>query len=230
MEFSFRRLWLLIVSQITERKSIMLLTLLLYFLLPVAFTPFDFLNKVIYILIAICPFAWTANHSFINYNRPAKRSNAILLPASREEKYLSAFLLNFIAMPVLIVFVGFLGLYVGEVIFPETVLGNSTAMQTSEEGEVMTLYEALGLLAGISVCFYGSLLFRKYHFASVFGIVIAGLLQFEYLQRVMIPIMKPGNCMTQMYNNINDYISVLFAVCIPFFLILTYFRLKEERV
>lgn len=228
MEFNFRRFWLLIVSQFTEQKSIILLTLLLYFLLPVAFTPFDYLSDAILLLIAFYPLAWTATYSFKNYNRPARRSNAILLPASREEKYLSTFLINVIAMPVLIIFVALLGEYIGELIFPTTILGKSTSMLAIEGEEVMTAVEALGIFAGFSLCFYASLFFRKHHFVSVFGIVIAGVLQFEYLQRAIIPIMKPGNCTD--VHNIDGFVLVLFAVCIPFFLLLTYFRLKEERV
>ncbi len=230
MEFNFKRFWLLIVSQCTEQKGTILLTLLLYFLLPVVFTPFDYLSEAILLLIALYPLAWTATYSFKNYNRPAKRSNAILLPASREEKYLSTFLINVIVMPVLIIFVALLGEYIGELIFPTTVLGKPTVMLTSAIGKRMTTFELLSILAGLSICFYTSLFFRKHQFISTFAICMLALLCYLGMWRPIANQYLQVDCGELIFDTRVEFVTVFFAVCIPFFLILTYFRLKEERV
>ena len=175
--------------------------------------------------------------SFLAYKKPALRAQSILLPATVQEKYFANLIYEFILMPIAILITTYLGAMVGNVIH-FWLFGDEINLSYLFRIGNFDLSGVFMTLACMSILFFFSLFFKKnsflktavsvfLYFFVVFIITVACIWIKQYY--------FVGHITSVSYSfPINDHHQYIFCIASSiislFFLVLTYFRLKEERI
>lgn len=223
MEFSFNRCVRLAKKEITENQRSYLSMLLVFFLSAVGLT-LVYSSANVFVFFAWCGvFLCTAYYSFEKYRKTAARTSSLLVPASALEKYVCTFCLHYVLLPVLLFAFFIFGLWVGNLMFDETIFGNPTMLLDTLKRMELEPLLLLMFFAAQSVCFYGSLFFRKHAVSNVFGVLMLFVIYVVWLTEKLPTSADAYGC----FETVN---GIIFGVAAVVFLVLAFFRLKEERV
>jgi hypothetical protein len=173
-------------------------------------------------------------YAFEGYTKPALRANNILLPATVQEKYFANLVFAFIILPIYIMIAVTIGTVLRNII---TILLQGGAYHYSLFFGIKELFTdwnidaVLSALFSMSIFFFGSLFFKKnrivmtivsfFTFFAIFGIVFVSI---HYM------IYSNNNFRFEYFNNIDIIPKLIEIITTLFFLVLSYFRLKEERI
>lgn len=197
--------------------------LLVLFLAAIGLTLVYSTANIVYFFAMVIAFLSTAYYSFEKYRKIAARISSLLVPASALEKYVCTFCLHYVLLPVLLFAFFIFGLWVGNLMFDETLFGDPTMLlDTLKRMEVEPLL-LLMFFAAQSVCFYGSLFFRKHAMANTFAVLMLYIIYLSWLTG-WIPSSKAAY---DVLDTVNTVVMWLAAAGFP---VLAFFRLKEERV
>lgn len=245
MEFDFKRFGNLLVHQwVTRRKELIWFALVLFFI--------SFLGEKIFmgpaiirLIIGFVSGVVVAHYSFHAYKTRADRCASLLLPCSTIEKYLAEFLFVFVLFQVTI----FLPVIAGTSLKIAFFENSFAEIFNDEMDRIFKEYDVLfaswfGVLSTVGsylFCFLFSLVFRRYSALKIYGSLtgIAMLLVPGFAKFI-------ANYMdTNQYLNdpaygrdfifaklgfLTDFTYVVLVILSVFLLVITYFRLKEERV
>jgi hypothetical protein len=191
---------------------------------------------IIYILIS------AAAGGFSSYKEKRARASNLMLPASVEEKWLLEFCNIFIFIPVSTFVISIFGHLIGELTFYQ-----ETTKTLNIFNQIFKLFNGEGsllILAGISIGFYGSLLFKKQSYIKVPAILMVVMIVFIIIQtnRIMhqnnlvMSLVQEGNGVRAFSEYLLSYdhhtgcwyntIMILIPV---FFTAISYIRLKKEE-
>lgn len=223
MEFSFNRCVRLAQKEITENQRSYLSMLLVLFLVAIGFTLVYTTANIVHSFAMVSAFLCTAYYSFEKYRKTAARITSLLTPASAVEKYVCTFCLNYVLLPVLLFAFFIFGLWVGNLMFDETLFGNPTMLLDTLKRMEFEPLLLLMFLAAQSACFYGSLFFRKHAMSNVFGVLMLFVIYVVWLTEKLPTSADAYGC----FETLN---GIIFGVAAVVFLVLAFFRLKEERV
>lgn len=223
MEFSFNRCVRLAKKEITENQRSYLSMLLVFFLSAVGLT-LVYSSANVFVFFAWCGvFLCTAYYSFEKYRKTAARTSSLLVPASALEKYVCTFCLHYVLLPVLLFAFFIFGLWVGNLMFDETIFGNPTMLLDTLKRMEFEPLLLLMFFAAQSACFYGSLFFRKHAVANTFAVLMLYIIYLSWLTGWM----PSSEAAYDVLDMVNTVVMWLAAVGFP---VLAFFRLKEERV
>jgi hypothetical protein len=173
-------------------------------------------------------------YAFVGYTKPALRANNILLPATVQEKYFSNLVFAFILLPIYIMIATTIGTVLRNIIAILLQGGVNHYSLFFGIKEIFTDWNIdaiLSTLFSMSIFFFGSLFFKKnrilmtavsfFVFFAIFGIIFVLIHYMIY----------SNNHFSFTYFNNTDIIpKTIEIITTLFFLVLTYFRLKEERI
>ena len=249
MEFSFRRLFFAIKRLfVTDSKDIYYNALVLLAL--GAATPliqrvilnFDY-STMAFVYACIMIFSCIAIKSFGDFKTNAKRSVGILLPCSVLEKYLAEFIYVFVIKNVCLLAALFVSVPLGNLIAGsannitadfECVISALTMQNFPKEISIL-------LISSCFVYFFGSLFFKKlsllktYLVVQIIGIfILASVAQFLVSEVTILQMVEQSEYFMDFYyaffTTMLDYVFWTSVVIMVFFIIITFFRLKEERI
>lgn len=237
MEFSGKRLGFLLNKLIEEGKREFLIVALVFLITGVFATQLEIGETILIMAIMIGYFVSVCENSFSWYKRQNKRINSLLLPASAFEKYIAIFILTLVAPAVMIFLFTLAGVGLGNLIFancytnPSNILGWFEVFKSSDG-----LLTASVLLGMTSVCFYGSLFFKKVTFPNLIGYAGLSFIAFNWIKGYIFHAYKPdwnspyrGSFIDAYRDVMNCFGIGLNLVIFVGFMVLTYLRLKEER-
>lgn len=238
MEFSGKRLGFLLNKLIEEGKREFLIVALVFLITGVFATQLEIGEAILIMAIMIGYFVSVCENSFSWYKRQNKRINSLLLPASAFEKYIAIFILTLVAPAVMIFLCTLAGVGLGNLIFancyisPSNILGWFEVFKSSEG--LLTASVLLGGMA--SVCFYGSLFFKKVTFPNLIGYAGLSLIAFNWIKEYISHAYMPDwnspyrESFIDAYRDVMNCFGIgLNLVIFVGFMVLTYLRLKEER-
>lgn len=237
MEFNGKRLGFLFNIMIEESKREFIIGALVFLITGIFATQLEVGEAILVMALMVGYFVSVCENSFKWYKVQNKRINSLLLPASACEKYTAIFILNLVAPAVVMFLFTIAGVGLGNMIFADCSINPSDILAwfevfKSSEG---LLVESV-LLAMTSVCFYGSLFFKKVAFANLIGYAGLSFIAFhwikEYITRAYMPAWNSPyrESFIDAYRNVMDYFGIgLNVVIFVGFMVLTYLRLKEER-
>ncbi len=182
-----------------------------------------------------------AQFSFREYKTKQGRTAILLLPASNLEKYISEILFIMFVYPAVLEFFTLTGLMMGDLIFLNTdaMLSDFNFMLKQSIGyEYWDFVFMLFGIAGCFVLFFGSLLFKRFSAVKMFAIFCVGMVGMIVFTLEMY---SPENMQwydslfaqeyINVFGNIMDlYLPWAGGISAVFFIVITYLRLKEERV
>jgi hypothetical protein len=185
----------------------------------------------------ICSIFFLGFTSFIAYKKPALRAESILLPATVQEKYFANLIYEFIIIPITIFITACIAATIGSVI-SFWLYGNEINLIDIFRIKHLNLSDLFTTLACMSILFFFSLFFKKNSFLKT---AVSTFLYFFIISIITITCIWikqyyfVGHITSVSYNfPLNDkhlYIFYIASSIISlFFLVLTYFRLKEERI
>ena len=183
MEFSGKRLGFLLNKLIEEDKREFLIGALVFLITGVFATQLEIGETMLKMAIMIGYFVSVCENSFSWYKRQNKRINSLLLPASAFEKYIAIFILTLVAPAIMIFLCTLAGVGLGNLIFancytnPSDILGWFEVFRSSDR--LLTVSVLLGMA---SVCFYGSLFFKKVTFPNLIGYAGLSLIAFNFIK------------------------------------------------
>lgn len=249
MEFSFRRLFLAIKRLfVTDSKDIFYNALVLLAL--GAATPlihkmicnFDY-STMAFVYACIMIFSCIAVKSFGDFKTKARRCVGILLPCSVLEKYVAEFVYVFVVKNAFLLAALFVSVPLGDFI-----AGTASNISTDFKDLVSTLTMqnfpkeiAIMLIASCFVYFFGSLCFKKlsllktYLVVQVIGIfILVSVAQFLVSEVAILQMVEQSEYFMDFYSaffsTVFDYVFWASIVVMVFFIVITFFRLKEERI
>lgn len=173
-------------------------------------------------------------YAFEGYTKPALRANNILLPSTVQEKYFANLVFAFIILPIYIMIAVTIGTVLRNII---ALLLQGGAYHYSLFFGIKELYTdwnidaVLSTLFGMSIFFFGALFFKKnrilmtavsfFAFFAIFGVIFVSI---HYM------IYSNNHFSFTYFNNIDSIPKLIEIITTLFFLVLSYFRLKEERI
>lgn len=237
MEFSAKRLGFLLNKLIEEDKREFLIGALVFLITGVFATQLEIGETMLKMAIMIGYFVSVCENSFSWYKRQNKRINSLLLPASAFEKYIAIFILTLVAPAIMIFLCTLAGVGLGNLIFancytnPSDILGWFEVFRSSDR--LLTVSVLLGMA---SVCFYGSLFFKKVTFPNLIGYAGLSFIAFNWIKEYISHAYMPDwnspyrESFIDAYRDVMDCFGIgLNLVIFVGFMVLTYLRLKEER-
>lgn len=245
MEFDFKRFGNLLVHQwVTRRKELMWMALVLFCISFLGEKIF-MVPAIIRLIIGFASGVVVAHYSFHAYKTRADRCASLLLPCSTLEKYLAEFLFVFVLFQAAI----FLPVIAGTSLKIAFFENSFAEIFNDEMDRIFMLYDMMfaswfGVLS--TVCSYlffflFSLVFRRHSALKIYGSLtgVSMLLVLGFARPF-------GMYMdTNQYLNdpaygrdfifaklgfLTDFTDVVLVILSVFLLVITYFRLKEERV
>lgn len=240
MELNLKRLFLLLkrMCLIYSRNLLYLFVVLLAIgiLTPDIFGRTSLICIYSFILLIIL-----AQFSFREYKTKQGRTAILLLPASTLEKYIAEILFIMIIYPLVLGAASIIGLMIGDLIFSDT---NTLTDNLSFMIKQIFGYDNLTfnfLLFGFAFSFallFGSLFFKRFSAIKIFIIfctIITGMTvcSLDVYTSAGLQYCKSNfgqEYLNTFYNTLDVYMSWACGISAIFFVVLTYFRLKEERV
>lgn len=185
----------------------------------------------------ICSIFFLGFTSFIAYKKPALRAESILLPATVQEKYFANLIYEFILLPIAILITVYLGAIVGNVIH-FWLFGDEINLSYLFRIGYFDVSDVFTTLACMSILFFFSLFFKKNSFLKTAVSVFLYFFVVFIITATCIWVKQyyfVGHITSVSYNfPLNDQHLYIFYIASSivslFFLVLTYFRLKEERI
>lgn len=166
---------------------------------------------------------------FTEYSKKYNRASAILLPATQEEKFAANFIMSFVILPILILSSVAIGVGLSWVV--NTFRFESYSFSLSSD-YFTNIDNWLSSLFFVSIFFFGSIFFKKNRLIrTIAGFAIYGFLLLAIVITIMYFKQQSGE-MKDPTNNIDIFLvsSRIYCICSAlFFIVLSYFRLREER-
>lgn len=166
---------------------------------------------------------------FTEYSKKYNRASAILLPATQEEKFAANFIMTFVILPIMLLLSVAIGVGLSWVV--NTFRFESYSFSLSSD-YFTNIDNWLSSLFFVSIFFFGSIFFKKNRLIrTIAGFAIYGFLLLAIVITIMYFKQQSGE-MKDPTNNIDIFTvsSRIYCICSAlFFIVLSYFRLREVR-
>ena len=240
MEFNLKRM-----SLVLKRMCMLYFKDLLHLFIVLCaigvLTPILFGRETLVNIYGTVVFVILAQFSFREYKTKQGRTAILLLPASNSEKYVAEILFLMLVYPVVLGFASLAGLMIGDLVFLKA---NTLTSDLDFMLKRLLGYEYwdFGLsIFGTACCFallFGSLLFKRFSaikILAIFCVGMVGMVTFSMKMYSPENIQWANSQFAQEYFNVFGNIMDLYlpwagGISAVFFMVITYLRLKEERV
>lgn len=241
MEFSIKRVFLLFKRLFAIHKIGLIASVSVLFLMGCIFPLFDMDNLMLFYFVSIGAFIFTYND--VASNKERSLISDLTLPASCLEKYITSLLFIFVVWNVCLLFGIFLSIPVSNLL-----IGNPINLLQSWEKFVALispqnwpLMDHFSVLFLLSLAYACSIFFKKnasfkfliIAFAFV-GLNVLNMVLFDCNPLFMYDFIYEDEAFLDYFNTMSEimhqYIPILLTIASIFLFVVTYFRLKEERV